>query len=128
MPNPTAEELHNLIVPPNRQVTTKVAFTPTFTGLTEVGGVTKTGQLTRIGDLVFLTVRIVSTGGTSASVAAVTYMDLPTPNGTSVPASVANVTTLLGLPVGLVTNNRLYLPAWLATTDEFVITAIYPRI
>jgi hypothetical protein len=129
MSNLTAEELQNLVIPQARQsLTTKGAFTPTFSSLTEVGSVTKTGQWVRIGDLVFLTVRIVSAGGTSASVAATTYMNLPIPNGSSAPASVANVTSLLGLAAGLVTNNRLYLPAWVATTNEFVITAVYPRI
>ena len=105
-----------------------MTFEPAWTGLTEVGSVTKAGVVVTAGDLVLLVATITSAGGTSAAVAGSTYLALPVPTRYAGVAGVADATTLAGLASGVVTTTgRLYVPSWVATADTIVINATYRR-
>lgn len=105
----------------------KFSFVPTFSGLTEVGANAKAGVITTCGPLVFVNATITSVAGsTSASTAGTTYMEIPY----SVQAGMGQVsdqTGLTGTGLVVVSTNRLYLPAWVASTNTRLIVATLRR-
>lgn len=105
------------------------AYTATFTSLTEVGSVTKAGSFFMIGQLVFVSIKVTTSGGgTSEATAGTTYVTVPYNPANAGVAIAANVGTLLGIGTGVVTTNgRLYVPTWAATSDEIAISACYLR-
>jgi hypothetical protein len=106
-------------------------FTPTFTNLTVVGTATYTGRYTRIGRMVYINLRIESTGSTS-STAGTTYANAGFPfvsaniftaASTINTGTFANFATesLFGLSGG---NTILYTATWTAVADV-TITGFY---
>lgn len=118
-------------------------WSPSFTSLTEVlggGSVTKTGRYTRIGRLVFFTVKIVAAGGaTFKSTIGTTYHDLPVtvaqdsvssamedPTGTE-PASTSVENNFDQMRHGYIksSTSRNYTPTWIATSNTVTISGVY---
>lgn len=100
-------------------------FTPTFTNLTVVngsGGATYTGTYTRVGRLVYFTVRIAITGScTTASTNGSTYVSLPftaAPSAGSVGVADGNAANLSN---GLISGAVCYMPTWSARNVEIYI-------
>jgi hypothetical protein len=93
-------------------------WTPTFTGLTVVGTPTYTGTYTRIGRVVFFTLRIQATTSTASSGGGGAYFNLP-----FVPATNSTMQAITGggatLPNGFILggNGNGFLPAWSANAD-----------
>lgn len=110
---------------------TSGTWTPAFTSLTEVlggGSVTKSGRYKRIGNTVFYTITITTTGGaTTASTAGTTYCDLPVAASYDDVCTVANGTTNVGVGTGTLnsTNDRCYPSTWAATSDTIIISGKY---
>lgn len=104
------------------------AWTPSFTGLTEVGGaVTVTGKSFQLSQsLVLFSASIVpATGGNSSAVAGTTYINnFPfTAAGDGICFAVSGN---LGSNSGMVsaTDNRIYVPAWTTVTVPLTIIGI----
>ena len=97
-------------------------WTPTFTGLTEVGAATITGRYFRIGQFFYFTVKIVPSTSTS-SVSGTTYINnLPfvlQSNGVCYAVTDAP-SSAFGASIAL--NNRIYPPGWTALTDTITIS------
>jgi hypothetical protein len=104
-------------------------WNPAYTGLTVVGSLAHTGRFYRISrNLQYFFATITSVGGgTSASVAGTTYIN-NWPSMILKDSSVfaSNSTTNLGIGVGIAkaANNRIYTPAWSATTNTITICGI----
>tara|TARA_R110000868_G_scaffold53725_1_gene168445 strand:- start:2023 stop:2535 length:513 start_codon:yes stop_codon:yes gene_type:complete len=98
-------------------------FTPSFTGLTVVGTPTYTGRYTRVGRLVYFSVRIQSTTTTASTVGVTTMSTFPfvIADGENTVSSTINFGTLADLPNGTVSKSSgstiVYLPTWSATAD-----------
>jgi len=105
------------------------AFTPTFTGLTNVGSPTITGRYYKDGSRVYFQVKIVP-GVTSASAAGTTYFALPilaAAEGISGDGSMVDLTTFVAIGVVAfdIANSRCYPPTKAATGDSMVIAGWY---
>lgn len=106
-------------------------WTPTFTGLTIVlggGSVSYSGRWQRIGNIVKFTVTITPSGGaTTASIAGTSYCDMGVPASFPDGCVSANLITFVGLGTGAIdeVNDRIYPPAWAATTNTVVISGVY---
>jgi hypothetical protein len=96
-------------------------WTPVPTGLTVVGTPTYTGTYVKIGDTVFISLRVYSTTTTASAGAGTTYFSgLP-----FVPARYALVAAVNGVFVDvgngfIATNSILYCPAWAATQYVYI--------
>lgn len=104
------------------------SWTPTFTGLTEVGGsATKTGKVFKVSQqLAYFWVRIVPVTNTS-SVLGTTYVNnfpLDILSFGSCTAVVENITGGAGLGVAEPSTNRIYTPAWTAITSPLTVSGI----
>lgn len=117
-------------VQPSRTDSIKqINFTPTLTGLTEVGTVTKSGSIRVIGDLVFFTIKLAPAALSSlASTLSTTYVsNLPYTAAESSGAFVQDITNLASLGSAIVQSatTRLYLPTISATADTVSINGWY---
>ena len=106
-------------------------WSPSFTNLTEVpgtGSVGKAASYTRIGNVVFYTIRITCTGtATTASTAGNTFCDLPVAASQDDAVTIANKTTKLSIGTGYLdsTNDRCYPCSWVATGNTIIISGKY---
>lgn len=100
-------------------------FTPALSGVTEVGTVGKSGRFTPAGKLNLFDVTLTPSGGGTVAFAAGAYVTLPF-SGAGV-ATVSDQTSLASIGQGVVSGNRIYLPAMLATTDTVSISAVIAR-
>jgi hypothetical protein len=99
------------------------AWMPVVSGLTTAGSVTISGHYSRIGNILVASIKIATSGGgTSASVLGTTYLTLPFTLIQETTFTVVNLTTKASLGVCLAQGNRVYVPAWLATTDNILIS------
>jgi hypothetical protein len=105
-------------------------FTPNFTGLTVVGTPTYTGRYTRVGRVVYFSVRIQSTTTTASTVGVTVMTGFPfvIATGENTVLSAINNGTLATLPNGAVSisggSTTAYLPTWSATADV-VLSGFY---
>jgi hypothetical protein len=105
-------------------------WTPVATGLTVVlggGTATLTGTYTKIGRIVYWTIKIVCTGAaTTAATNGVTYFTLPFPVGEYNSFIGSNADTAAGLAVGHVSlNARAYAPSWAAVGGTQILSGWY---
>ena len=105
-------------------------WTPTFTSLTVIGTPTYTGRYTRVGNVVYFSVRIQSTTSTSSTVGVTIMQGFPfvIATGENTVLSAINLGTLATLPNGAVAKSggstTAYLPTWSATADV-VLSGFY---
>lgn len=102
---------------------TSQAFTPSFTGITNVGSPTYTGRFVLLRPICFFQASIVPST-TTATIAGTTYMNLPlTATGINGDGSMENLTTLIaiGMCAFDITNSRCYLPSQGATGNTLEI-------
>jgi len=97
------------------------SWTPSFTGLTTVGTLTATGKYVKIGRLVQVEMRVVSTT-TTASTAGTTYSSTPFPAASRSTCTAVNASTKASYGVGGVGfgDARCYTPTWPAVQDVVV--------
>lgn len=102
------------------------SWTPTFTGLTEVGGsATITGRYYKISNyLCYFNILVTPVTNTSA-VASTTYVN-NFPLTSSANGVCATVTSTLGGGLGIVqaSSNRIYVPAWTTVTTPINVLGI----
>ena len=106
--------------------TGSASWTPTFTGLTEVGGAaTITGKVFKFSQqIAYFWVRIVPVTNTSSTLGT-TYVNnfpLNVISFGSCAAVVENITGGAGLGIAEVTNNRIYTPTWAGVTSPITIS------
>lgn len=100
-------------------------WTPTFTGLTEVGTATKTGIYYVISNaLVYFRV-IITPGTNTSSVAGTTYLD-NFPLTIVAPAIFGTIAGNASAALGTTnaSNNRLYTPAWTTVANQIILAGI----
>jgi hypothetical protein len=105
-------------------------WTPSFTDLTVVGTPTYTGLYTKIGRVVYFSVRIQSTTTTASTVGVTVMSSFPfvIATGENTVLSAVNFDTLASLPNGTITKSAgstiAYLPTWAATANV-VLSGFY---
>lgn len=101
------------------------AWSPKFTGLTEVGTVAKSGRYARVGNLLVFEVQVApAAGGTSAAVLGTTRIaNLPAQADRYGVLHAIDTSTRAALGVGLITAGArtAYMPAWAANGNTIAI-------
>jgi hypothetical protein len=105
-------------------------FTPTANSLTVVngtGGATYTGNWTKIGRMVFITIRISVTGTATTAATSSTYFSYTGPPALTIPAvsMTANSATAAFYGGGPVGNGYMYVGTWSAVNNNIVISGWY---
>lgn len=102
-----------------------VNWTPTFSGLTEVGTATKTGRYYQISQFLCYFNILITPGTNTSAVAGTTYVD-NFPLTASSNGICGTVSNNLGGGLGMVvaSNNRIYVPAWTTVTTPINVIGI----
>lgn len=101
---------------------TGTVWTPTFTGLTEVGTATKTGIYYRLSKALVVYRIVITPGTNTSSVAGTTYCNNWPLGMTQNGFSVTTVTNTAGVSGSTASDKRIYTPTW--TTVASAVTII----
>lgn len=101
------------------------SWTPSPTNLTIIGTPTYTGKYTRIGNLVYLFLKVESTTTTASTLGTTTFTGLPFTAGfpAAIPA-IDETGSFTSLGTGLISGATLYTPTWAANSNT-VISGCY---
>lgn len=103
------------------------SWTPSPTNLTVVGSPTYTGRYTRIGNMVFINLRVQSTTSTASTANSTTFTGLPVAPGRNSTVTAVISASVTSADVGLIdtgSSGTIYTPTWAASADV-VISGFY---
>lgn len=108
----------------------ETTYTPTLTGFTLTGTASATSaHCVKIGRFVTGQITLTPSGGTIASVAGTSYLDLPFLTSTTTSGiwtcAAINSVSATSYGIGTIGNGRMYTPAWSATSDPVIISYSY---